>query len=47
MNIAWPTGLGAVLALIVLVLAVVFAAIGQMDLKVAVLLALLACARLT
>lgn len=47
MNITWPSGLGAVLALIVLVLAIVFVVIGQMDLKVGALLAILAVARLT
>jgi hypothetical protein len=42
-----PLTLGSVIAVIVLVLAVVFAAIGQMDIKVAVLFAALAIARLT
>lgn len=42
-----PTGIGAVIAVIVLILAVVFMAVGQMDLKVGILLAALAVARLT
>lgn len=46
MNITWPSGVGAVIALVVLVLVVVFAAIGQMDLRMAALLAALAVARL-
>ena len=46
-QIQWPSGLGAVIAIIVLILAVVFMAIGQMDLKVGILIALLAVARLT
>ena len=40
-------GFGAILAIVVLILAVVFAAVGQMDLKVAGLIAALAVARLT
>ena len=47
MNITMPTGLGAIIAVIVLILAVVFMAIGQMDFKVGILLASLAVARLT
>lgn len=47
MNIAMPTGLGAILAIIAFVLAVIFMAIGQMDLKVGALIAVLAVARLT
>lgn len=42
-----PTGVGAVIAVVVLVLAVVFAAVGQMDVKLAALLGALALARLT
>jgi len=45
--VTFPTGVGAVIAVIVVVLAVVFAAIGQMDLKVAVLITALGVARLT
>lgn len=41
-----PTGLGAVLALVVLVLALVLAAVGQLALPVAGLIAALAVARL-
>ena len=47
MNIAMPSGIGAVIAVIVLVLAIVFMAVGQLDYKVGGLLALLAVARLT
>jgi hypothetical protein len=47
MTVSWPSGLGAVIAVVVLVLVVVFAAIGQMDVKLAALLAALAIARLT
>lgn len=47
MQIAMPSGLGAVIAVIVLILSVVFMAIGQMDLKTGILLAALAVARLT
>lgn len=43
---AFPNSIGAVLALIVLVLAVVFLAVGQIDLKVGVLIAALALARI-
>jgi hypothetical protein len=45
-HVAWPTGLGAVLALIVLVVVIVLALIGQMPPLMAVLLGLLAVARL-
>ena len=44
---AFPSGVGAVIALVVLVLAVVFAAIGQLPMLLAVLFAALAVARLT
>jgi hypothetical protein len=47
MNLSLPTGIGAVIAVVVLILAVVFVAIGQMDFKVGILLAALAVARLT
>lgn len=47
MQIAMPSGIGAVIAVIVLVLAIVFMAIGQMDLKVGILISALAVARLT
>lgn len=43
----WPSGLGAILAIIVLILAVVLAIIGRMDVIPAVMFALLAIARLT
>jgi hypothetical protein len=42
----WPSGVGAVIALVVLVLVVVFAAIGQMEIRLAALLGALALARL-
>ena len=42
-----PSGIGAVIAIIVLVLVIVFMAIGQMDYKMGGLFALLAVARLT
>lgn len=42
-----PTGVGAMIAVVVLVLAVVFAAVGQMDVRLAALLGALAVARLT
>ena len=47
---SWGTGpwtVGGVIAVVVLVLAVVFIAIGQMELKVGGLIAALAVARLT
>lgn len=47
MTISWPSGFGAIAAVIVLVLVVVFAAIGKMDPVLAALLAALAVARLT
>lgn len=43
---AWVT-VGALIAIVVLVLAVVFMAIGQLDFKVGLLIAGLAVARLT
>lgn len=47
MQIQMPAiSIGWVLALVALVLAVVFAAVGQLDMKVAVLVVLLALARL-
>lgn len=46
MNIPIPTGLGAVIAVIVLVLAVVFMAIGKLDIVTGGMLAALAVARL-
>lgn len=42
-----PGSIGAVIAIIALVLAIVFMAIGQMDFKVGGLIAALAVARLT
>lgn len=47
MQISWPTGLGAVIAILVLVLAVVFMALGRLDFVTGGLLAALAVARLT
>ncbi len=47
MNITMPSGIGAVIAIIVLVLALVLMVVGQMDLKVGGLIAALAIARLT
>lgn len=46
MTVQWPSGLGAVIALIVLVLAIVFVWLGQLPLLVGVLIGLLALARL-
>lgn len=46
-QITWPSGIGAIIAVVVLILAIVFVVIGQMDLKVGGLIALLAIARLT
>lgn len=46
-SFSMPSGIGAVIAVIVLVLAVVFMAIGQMDYRTGGLFALLAVARLT
>lgn len=46
MNFAWPSGLGAVLALIVLVLVIVLCVIGKMAVLPALLLGMLALARL-
>lgn len=42
-----PTGIGSILAIIVLVVTVVLALIGRMDTLMAVLIGLLAVARLT
>lgn len=42
-----PGSLGAIIAIVVLVLAIVFMAIGQIDVKVGSLIAGLAVARLT
>lgn len=47
MNLAMPSGLGAIIAVIVLVLCVVFVAIGQMPLREGALFGALAVARLT
>jgi len=44
---AIPTGLGQIIAIIVLVVAIVFAVIGELGLPVAALIAALAVARLT
>ena len=47
MKIDWPAGLGAIIAIIVLVLAVVFMAVGRLDYVPGGLIAGLAIARLT
>ena len=47
MTVQWPSGIGAIIAIVVLILAIIFVVIGQMDLKVGGLIALLAVARLT
>jgi len=47
MQVTWPTGIGAIIAVVVLILTIVFVVIGQMDLKVGALIAALAIARLT
>lgn len=47
MTVTWPSGIGAILAVIVLVLVVVFWAIGKMDPVLAGLIGGLAVARLT
>jgi hypothetical protein len=46
-KIEWPSGLGAIVAIIVLVLAIVLMVVGQMDIKTGSLIAALAVARLT
>jgi hypothetical protein len=47
MTWAWPTGLGAIIAIVVLLLAIVFMVLGRMDLVSGSLIAALAVARLT
>lgn len=47
MNIAWPSGVGAVIALIVFIVALVFGLMGRLPWEVAALLMALAVARLT
>jgi hypothetical protein len=47
MTVQWPSGIGAIVAVVVLILAIVFVVIGQMDLKIGGLIALLAISRLT
>jgi hypothetical protein len=47
MQIQWPTGLGAIIAIVVLLLAIVFMVLGRMDLVTGSLIAALAVARLT
>ncbi len=47
MNIAMPSGLGAVLAVIILVLAIVLCILGKLPLLLAALIGGLALARLT
>ncbi len=47
MQIAMPSGIGAVIAVIVLVLALVLKVVGQLDVKIGGLIAALAVARLT
>lgn len=44
---AVPTGLGSIIAIIVLVVAIVFAVIGELGLPIAALIGALAIARLT
>jgi hypothetical protein len=46
MTVQFPTGLGAILAVIVLIAALVLGIMGQLSLWVAVLIGLLAVARL-
>lgn len=46
MHVAWPTGLGSVIALVVLVVVIVLALMGRLELTVAGLLMGLALARL-
>jgi hypothetical protein len=46
MNVQFPTGVGAILAVIVLIAALVLGIMGQLSLWVAVLIGLLAVARL-
>ena len=46
MQVAMPSGLGAVIAIVVLVLCIVLAVVGGLDLKLAGLIGALAVARL-
>lgn len=46
MQISWPQGLGAIIAIIVLVLAVMFVAIGKLPLFIGLFIIGLAAARL-
>jgi hypothetical protein len=49
MTVTWPTGIGAIIALCVLIITIIVLAFlpGQIDLKVGVLIIALAVARLT
>lgn len=47
MKVSIPSGIGAVIAVVVLVLAIVLMVVGQLDFKVGGLIAALAIARLT
>ena len=47
MQIAMPSGVGAIIAIVVLILVIVLAVVGQMDYKLAAFLGALAVARLT
>jgi hypothetical protein len=45
-NVSWPSGLGAILAVVILVLAIVFIVLGQLPLMIGLFLAGLALCRL-
>lgn len=47
MQISWPTGIGAVIAIVVLILCVVLPLIGKLPILLAILIGMLAVARLT
>lgn len=47
MDIKFPTGIGAIVAILVFLLAVIFIVIGKLDITVGALIAALAVARLT
>lgn len=47
MELKWPTGLGAILALVVLVLCLILPLIGKLPVLLAILIGLNAAARLT
>lgn len=46
MNVSWPQGLGAIIAIVILILAIVFIAIGKLPLFLGCFIAGLAIARL-